>query len=72
MREHLHGKKHKQAEKAKVAREEGRYCEACALVFTGPEQLAEHSKGKKHRERARAASVRPQGSSQSWTGRTQT
>ena len=62
MREHMHGKKHKQAEKAKLAREEGRYCGACALVFTGPEQLKEHSKGKRHRERARAvSSARPQG-----------
>ena len=62
MREHMHGKKHKQAEKAKLAREEGRYCEACALVFTGPEQLKEHMKGKKHRERARVvSSARPQG-----------
>lgn len=57
MREHLQGKKHKQAEKAKAARDEGRYCEVCALTFTGPEQLKEHCKGKKHRDKARSSAA---------------
>ena len=44
-----------------AARAEGRYCECCAIAFTGPEQLTEHVKGKKHRERARAAGQKPAG-----------
>lgn len=58
MREHIKGKKHKQAERAKVAKDEGRYCETCDLIFTGPDQLKEHSKGKKHREKARTCGPR--------------
>ena len=58
MREHVKGKKHKQAERAKVAKDEGRYCETCDLIFTGPDQLKEHSKGKKHREKARTCGPR--------------
>ena len=59
MREHLQGRKHKQAAKAHEARAEGRYCETCAIAFTSDAQLAEHCKGRKHRDRAGAACNAP-------------
>ena len=53
MEAHLAGWKHKAEKKAKVPRAEGRYCEACGMAFTGPEQLAEHCKGRAHAEAVR-------------------
>ena len=52
LREHRRGKKHLEAAKESEARAEGRYCEVCALAFTGVVQFAEHIKGRKHKERA--------------------
>ena len=43
--------------KAQEARAEGRYCEVCAIAFTGEAQLGEHLKGKKHREKAKHCQV---------------
>ena len=53
MDEHLDGWKHKAEKKAVRPRAEGRYCDVCAVAFTGPEQLAEHLKGQAHADGVR-------------------
>ena len=54
MREHLRGKKHREAVRTQQAVSEGRFCETCKLVFTSAAQLKEHCNGKAHRLKAGA------------------
>ena len=54
MREHLRGRKHRDAARFKEAACEGRFCATCGLAFTSAAQLKEHCNGKTHRSRLAA------------------
>ena len=54
MREHLRGRKHRDAARFKEAACEGRFCATCGLAFTSAAQLKEHCNGKTHRSRVAA------------------
>ena len=54
MREHLQGRKHRDAARSQQAASEGRFCDTCGLAFTSAAQLKEHCNGKSHKSRLAA------------------
>ena len=54
MREHLQGRKHRDAARTQQAASEGRFCDTCGLAFTSAAQLKEHCNGKTHKSRLAA------------------
>ena len=54
MREHLQGRKHRDAARTRLAASEGRFCDTCSLAFTSAAQLKEHCNGKSHKSRLAA------------------